>query len=157
MTAARFYQLMRLAPPGVVANLAGRALAEGWRVALRVPDASRAEWWDAALWLGPEDGFLPHGLAGGPHDADQPLLILAGAAAPANRARYLLSVEGAAVDPGEAAAFARVSILFDGGDAAAVETARGQWRRLTAAGIPAQYWAEDGGRWVKRAETGGTG
>jgi DNA polymerase-3 subunit chi len=155
MSAARFYHLMRMDPRGVVQTLAGRALAAGWRVALRVPAGDRADWWDAALWLGPEDGFLPHGVAGGPHDADQPVLILTGAAPPPNGARYLMAVEGALVDPGEVAAYARVSVLFDGHDPAAVEAARGQWRRLTGAGIAAQYWAEDGGRWVKRAEAGG--
>ncbi len=151
---ARFYHLVRMDPRAVVATLADRALAEGWRVALRLPDADRAAWWDAALWLHPEDGFLPHGLAGGPHDARQPVLIAAGAAPPANGARYLMSLEGAPVDPGEAAGLARIAVLFDGNDPAAVETARGQWRRLTGAGVAAQYWAEDGGRWVKRAESG---
>jgi DNA polymerase-3 subunit chi len=140
---------------GVVQTLAGRALGAGWRVALRVPDAGRAGWWDAALWQGPDDGFFPHGAAGGPHDADQPVLIVTDAGRPANGARYLMAVEGAGVDPGEVAGYERVAVLFDGNDPAAVEAARGQWRRLTGAGVAAQYWAEDGGRWVKRAEAGG--
>ena len=53
----------------------------------------------------------------------------------------------------EVAAKNRVCILFDGGDAAAVEHARNQWRTLTEAGASAQYWAEDSGRWVKKAES----
>ena len=44
-------------------------------------------------------------------------------------------------------------VLFDGNDPAAVEAARGQWRRLTGAGAKAQYWAEAGGRWQKKAES----
>ncbi|MEM7720517.1 MAG: DNA polymerase III subunit chi, partial [Pseudomonadota bacterium] len=31
--------------------------------------------------------------------------------------------------------------------------ARTQWRSLTEAGITAQYWAEEAGRWVKKAES----
>ena len=155
MTAALFYHLVRMEARGVVQTLAMRALDAGWRAALRVPDGGRAGWWDAALWQGAEDGFFPHGVAGGPHDADQPLLIVTDAARPANGARYLMAVEGVAVDPGEVSGFQRVAVLFDGNDPAALESARGQWRRLTGAGVAAQYWAEDGGRWVKKAEAGG--
>ena len=35
---------------------------------------------------------------------------------------------------------------------AALEVARGQWRGLTGAGVGAKYWAEEGGRWVMKAE-----
>jgi DNA polymerase-3 subunit chi len=43
-------------------------------------------------------------------------------------------------------------ILFDGSDTAAVAQARGQWRLLTGAGVGAKYWAQEGGRWVMKAE-----
>jgi DNA polymerase-3 subunit chi len=36
-----------------------------------------------------------------------------------------------------------------------VARARDQWRGLTRAGIAAQYWSEESGSWVKKAETGG--
>jgi DNA polymerase-3 subunit chi len=48
---------------------------------------------------------------------------------------------------------ARVCILFDGNDDAALDTARGQWKALTRAGCSAQYWSEESGRWEKKAET----
>ncbi|MFN6977559.1 MAG: DNA polymerase III subunit chi [Gemmobacter sp.] len=156
MTAGvRFYHLTRLAPTAVVTQLAERALGQGWRVALRTPSAERAAWWDAALWLGAEDGFFAHGRAGGPHDADQPVLVVTDAGRPANGARYLVGLDGAAIEPGDLAAYERVSVLFDGNDPAQVEVARGQWRRLTGAGARAEYWAEESGRWVRKAEAGG--
>ena len=44
------------------------------------------------------------------------------------------------------------AILFDGQDPAAVEAARSQWRDVTGAGLAAVYWAQEGGRWVKKHE-----
>ena len=72
-----------------------------------------------------------------------------------NDASCVMSVDGAAVTSEEVAALDRVCILFNAADASAVETARGQWKALTDAGASAQYWAEEDGRWVKKAESGG--
>jgi DNA polymerase-3 subunit chi len=67
-----------------------------------------------------------------------------------------MSVDGAAVAPAEAAALQRVCILFDGNDPEALTNARQQWRDVTGAGLGAQYWAEDGGRWEKKQEKAAT-
>ena len=64
------------------------------------------------------------------------------------------SVEGAGVTPEEAGAMARVMVLFDGHDGAAVQTAREQWKALTGAGVAAKYWSEASGRWEMKAESG---
>ena len=104
---------------------------------------------DDVLWQGPEDGFQPHGIAGGPHDADQPVLL---GDVPSNGFSCVMSVGGAGVSADEVSALDRTCILFDGHDGAALEPARGQWKTLTDAGCPAQYWAQEGGRWTKKAE-----
>jgi DNA polymerase-3 subunit chi len=132
--------------------LLGKALGAGWRVAVRGPDAARMHWLDQKLWLVPEEGFLPHGLAGGPHDAAQPVLLTVTQEA-ANDPQCLMTVDGADVAPDEVQRLERVCILFDGNDPAAVDVARGQWRNLTGAGCSAQYWSEESGRWEKKAET----
>lgn len=150
MALALFYHLTRSPAERTVSMLLTRAAEQGWPVLLRAPDPGRLDWWDQKLWLDPEDGFLPHGLAGGPHDAQQPVLLGTGAAA--NGARALMLIEGAATDPAEAAAMERVWVVFDGADAAALDWARGLWRQLTGGGIAAQYWAEDGGRWAMKRE-----
>jgi DNA polymerase-3 subunit chi len=108
---------------------------------------------DAQLWLG--DGFLPHGRAGGAHDADQPVLLTTGPAA--NAPDCLVSVEGADVTADEVAAHARVMILFDGHDPGAVEAARAQWRTLTGAGAAAKFWSEETGSWKMKAESASKG
>ena len=153
MGAALFYHLTRGPLERTLPQLLAKARAAGWRVAVRGTDAGRMEWLDERLWLGPEDGFLPHGLAGGPHDADQPVLLTTAPDLP-NRAACLMAVDGAEVAPDEVTRLERVCVLFDGNDAAAVDRARGQWRALTQAGCAAQYWSEESGRWEKKAESG---
>ena len=154
MGAALFYHLTRRPLEATLPVLLGKALEAGWRVELRGTDAARLAHLDAALWATPEDGFLPHGLAGGDHDADQPILLTTGGGA-ANGANCVMAVDGAEVAPGELAALHRAWILFDGHDGAAVQAARGQWKTLTGAGCAAQYWSEESGRWEMKAESGG--
>lgn len=151
MGAAFFYHLTRKPLEVTLPMLLGKAMGAGWRVAVRGIDMERMKWLDQALWTGLEDGFLPHGLAGGPHDAAQPVLLTLAKEA-ANSPQCLMAVDGADVAPDEVKALERVCVLFDGNDPQAVEVARGQWRSLTGAGCSAQYWSEESGRWEKKAE-----
>lgn len=151
MGAAYFYHLTRRPLEATLPMLLDKARAAGWRVAVRGTDTARMDWLDQRLWLGPEEGFLPHGLAGGPHDARQPVLLTTQADCP-NRAQCLMCIDGAGVAPEEAARLERVCILFDGNDDAALQAARGQWKTLTSAGCKAQYWSEESGRWEMKAE-----
>lgn len=154
MGAALFYHVTRSPVEEVVVTLLTRALAQGWRVDLRGADPARMAALDDRLWQGPPEGFLPHGRAGGPHDARQPVLLTTGAAArAANDPQAVMAIDGAPVTPEDLAAHERVWILFDGNDPAAVDAARGQWRALTGAGAKAQYWSEAQGRWEKKSET----
>ena len=153
MGAAYFYHLTRQPLEAVLPMLLGKARGAGWRIAVRGVDAARMDWLDEKLWLGPEDGFLPHGRAGGEHDADQPILLTTDAGLP-NGAVCLMAVDGAAVAADEVTALERVCILFDGNDPEAVQAARGQWKTLTGAGCAAQYWSQESGSWAKKAESG---
>lgn len=150
MGAAYFYHLTRRPLEATLPMLLDKSLAAGWRVAIRGTDAGRLDWLDQKLWLGPEDGFLPHGVAGGAHDALQPVLLTTGAAA--NDPKCVMCVDGAQISPEEVQALERVCILFDGMDDEAVQHARVQWKSLTDAGCSAQYWSEESGKWEKRAE-----
>ena len=146
-----FYHLTRQPLEHTLPALLDKARQAGWRIAVRGTDPARMDWLDEKLWLGPEDGFLPHGRAGGPHDADQPILLTTSAVA-GNGATCIMAVDGAPVEAEEVAALERVCILFDGNDGMAVQHARGQWKALTDAGCSAQYWSEESGRWEKKAE-----
>lgn len=152
MGAAYFYHLTRRPLEATLPVLLDRARQAGWRVAVRGTDAGRMAWLDEKLWLGPEEGFLPHGLAGGPHDAEQPILLTAGPEA-GNAPDCVMAVDGAEVLAAEVDALERVCILFDGNDHDALTRARGQWKALKDAGCKAQYWSEESGRWEMKAET----
>lgn len=146
---ALFYHLTRSSAEALLPQLIAKAMGAGWRVELRGNDKARLDALDAAMWMG--DGFSPHGLAGGPHDARQPVLLREASAQPAaNNPDCIMAIDGVDVGAEEAGAVSRVCIVFDGNDQAAVERAREQWRSLTTAGIAAEYWSEAGGRWEKK-------
>lgn len=152
MSEAWFYHLTQSPLEVTLPVLIERALKADWRVEVRGTRPDYLAWLDERLWLGPNESFLPHGLAGGPHDALQPVLLTQGPGN-ANGAACLMAVDGAELSPDEVRAYKRACILFDGNDEAAVVAARGQWRALTGAGLPAQYWAEEDGRWKMRSKT----
>lgn len=152
MGAAYFYHLTRRPLVDTLRSLTERSLANGWRVAIRGQEREALEALDSALWLGPEDSFLPHGMAGGAQDADQPVLLTTSAEFP-NGAVCVMAVHGAEVSADEVAALERVCILFDGHDDEALARARIQWKTLTAAGVAAKYWSEESGSWELKAES----
>ncbi len=152
MGEAYFYHLTQAPLEVTLRVLLGKSLQAGWRVAVRGRTGDMLERLDEQLWLKPEDGFLPHGRAGGDHDAAQPVLLTTGAAG--NDPTCIVSVEGANVTPEEVGAMARVMVLFDGHDGAALQTAREQWKVLTGAGVAAKYWSEASGSWEMKAESG---
>ncbi len=152
MGKALFYHLTRAPLEETARVILARALAQGWRVCLRGRTPEQLAALDAALWLGDKAAFLPHGLAGGPHDADQPILLTTAPGCP-NGAQALMAVDQADITPEDCAQAARVWVLFDGHDAAALEHARAQWRTLAAAGVAAEYWSEETGRWQKMRST----
>lgn len=145
---ALFYHLTRSTAEALVPSLIARSRQAGWRVELRGAEAGRMARLDELLWQG--DGFLPHGLAGGPHDALQPVLLTVAGQGERAGADCLIAIDGAPVDPAECAPLQRVCVVFDGNDPAALDMARGQWRTLTGAGVAAEYWSEAGGRWEKK-------
>jgi DNA polymerase-3 subunit chi len=151
MGEAYFYHLTRAPLEVTLATLLGKSLQAGWRVAVRGRTEDVLARLDAQLWLRPEDGFLPHGRAGGPHDAAQPVLLTTGAAG--NDPTCLVSVEGADVSAEDVAQMERVMVLFDGHDDAALQVARAQWKALTGAGARAKYWSEESGKWEMKAQS----
>ncbi len=153
MGAAYFYHLTDSPLDVALPRLIERARAAGWRVAVQGRDAAQMDQLDKQLWRGDEAGFLPHGRAGGAHDAVQPVLLCAQGEAVGNDAACIMTIGGIDVSAESVAQVERVCILFDGHDPEAVQVARTQWKALTGAGIAAQYWAQDDGKWSKKAES----
>lgn len=152
MGTVMFFHLMQSAPADTLTVNAPRALTQGWRVMVRGTDLAALERLDSQLWLkGGDESFLPHGMEGGPHDADQPVLL--GLGRPVNGAKVLALVDGAGAEDAEIAVMERVWVLFDGQDEVRLQAARAQWKAMVAAGHAAQYWSEESGHWEKKAES----
>lgn len=152
MGAVYFYHLTDTPLETTLPMLLGKARGAGWRILVRGDDQALLERLDQTLWNGPVDDFLPHGLAGGPHDDKQPILLASGLAA--DGFECVMSVGGSTITASEVGLSERCCVLFDGHDEAALNVARGQWKMLTDAGCAAQYWAQDNGSWTKKAESG---
>ena len=150
MGTAMFYHLTRSTAEDTVTSLLGRAVGMGWRVMIRGRDSARLDRLDTQLWVKPENDFMPHGRAGGPYDAAQPVLL--GDGPITNNATAMMLLDGAEVTLDEAQRLTRVWLIFNGDDPSALAAARAQWKSLTDAGIAAQYWSEDSGKWQMMAE-----
>lgn len=146
-----FYHLTRRSLEAVLPDLLERTLARGWRAVVRSPLPERIATLDTLLWTHAEESFLPHGTAAMPHAARQPLYLATGPEMP-NAPDVLFLLDGAEGGEAELRTLSRAVLLFDGRDEAAVAAARADWRRVAALGLPAIYWAEEEGRFVKKAE-----
>ena len=148
MGSVLFYHLTRSGPRALLPMLIGKSLQAGWPVEVRGRDRARQVALDEALWLG--EGFVPHGLAGGAHDARQPVLLTIEGQAAENQPRCLMVLDGAEITGTECDALDRACILFDGNDPEALDRARTQWRAMKAHGVAAEYWSEESGRWERK-------
>lgn len=148
MTEIGFYHLTRTPLAQALPRLLGRVLASGGRAFVLAGEAERVAGLDAALWTAADPDWLPHGVAGGEHDALQPILLGTADAPPANGARFLLLVDGA--ESARLGAYDRVLDLFDGADDAAVAAARARWSAAKAAGHALTYWQQGPAGWEKR-------
>ena len=140
-----FYQLGAAQPDSVIASIAGKLIDDGQRLLVVASDENLLARLDRQLWDKGADSFLPHGLAGGPDDTAQPILLSTGADAP-NLARNILIADG---EWREAAlAYDRAFYLFDEGT---LEGARLAWKLLAGRdGVERNYWALEDGRWTKK-------
>lgn len=153
MGAVYFYHLTESPLDDTLPMLVGKAQGAGWRVLIRGRGGDVLQRLDTRLWQGSPSAFLPHGMADGPHDDSQPVLL--GVGTPADGFACIMSVDGAALTATEVGLAERTCVLFDGHDQDALAHARTQWKSLTGAGCVAQYWAQDMGSWVKKAESAG--
>ena len=147
MTEILFYHLETQPLERVLPLLVEKSLERGWRAVIETSSAARAEAIDRLLWTFREDSFVPHGVAGEPADADQPVLITTDAEN-SNAANVRFYVDGAV--PRSADGYERVVFMFSGHDPDAVTDARAAWKAL-GPGNALTYWQQDdGGRWVKK-------
>ena len=141
-----FYQLGAISAENVVAALGTKLIGDGQRLLVVANDEAMLARLDRMLWDQGLTSFLPHGLAGGADDAAQPILLSTGSDAP-NLARNLLIADGEWRDA--ALGYDRAFYLFDGDS---LEAARLAWKLLAGRdGVERNYWANEDGRWIKKA------
>lgn len=143
-----FYHCTRMPADAVAVRLAEKALGQGRRL-LVFGQRMRLEQLDKLMWTYADHSFLPHALAGGPHDADQPIL-LSESVEPANGAKLLLSLEAGV--PATLESFDRLLNLFEDGTPAHAR-ARADWKALAGRdGLTRSYWQQtERGGWQKQA------
>ena len=139
-----FYQLSTTPVEDALPALAVKMREAGAWVLVVSGDQAQLARISEALWA-VKDNFLAHGLAGGLHDARQPILLGDSLEAP-NEATYLALADGQWRAGSEK--FDRVFLLFE---TATIDDARAIWRKLGEdAGATRNYWRQlDGGKWEK--------
>ena len=141
-----FYQLGSTPAEQVIASIADKLLAQESRLIVVAEDEGLLARLDRMLWDQGATTFLPHGVAGGPDDARQPILLSISPDAP-NLARNMLIADGQWREA--ALAYDRVFYLFDD---VTLEGARLAWKLLAGReGVERRYWAQLEGRWKQQA------
>lgn len=144
-----FYHLEHQTLERVLPSLLEKTLARGWRAVVQAGSEDRLAAIDMALWTYADDSFLAHGTARIGHASLQPIYLTLGSENP-NGAGVRFLVDGAEAQ--EFAGAERFVYVFDGHDAEALSSARGQWTAAKAAGCAVAYWQQSpNGRWEQKA------
>jgi DNA polymerase III subunit chi len=144
-----FYHLQGQSLEQALPQLLDRTLKRGWKAVVRASSAERLKALDDHLWTYADESFLPHGLEADAQAAEFPIVLTLGAER-LNRADVMFAVDGSELptDGG----WTRGVLIFDGGDAEALDSARKQWREIKAKGLSATYWQQTPeGRWEQKA------
>lgn len=142
-----FYELSRDPAHAVVPLLARRIVEQQGRVLVVSADEQQRARISTGLWASRPESFLANGQAGDGGEDRQPIL-LSDIPDPQNGARFLIIADGVWCEGEEP--FERTFYLFDDETR---ELAREVWRDLRGReGVTKQYWAQEDGRWTKKAE-----
>lgn len=143
MTEVLFYHLERRSLEEVLPGLLEKSLQRGWKALLLADSADRADAIDTMLWTYDDHSFLPHAQAGDGDASRQPVLITV-EEGNGNAAEILFCVGGTGPDWADEklSQFARIVLLFDGRDPAALDGARKNWKEARGAGHDVTYWKE---------------
>ncbi|MET3660077.1 DNA polymerase III subunit chi [Aquamicrobium ahrensii] len=149
MTEILFYHLTESTLEDALPGLLERSLQRGWRVVVQTGSEDRRDALDQHLWTFRDDSFLAHGTDREAFPAEQPVLLTTGGDN-ANGAQIRFLVDGA--EPPDLSAYERAVFLFDGHDAAQLESARSHWTTMKAAGHEVTYWQQTPDRrWERKA------
>lgn len=143
-----FYHLQLFRLEQALPRLLDRVLSSGQRAMVLAGSEDRVE--DLALMLWEDKGsWLPHGTRRDGRPTEQPVWLTDDPQDNANGAGVLVLCDG--MDSPLADSLPRTLDLFNGRDEAALEAARGRWRRHDVSGHALYYWQqEESGRWAEK-------
>ena len=150
MTEVLFYHLQDRPLDGVLPQLLEKTLERGWCAAVQSPSEERLDALDALLWTYRSESFLPHATWRDTNAPGQPVLLSMDAEnVNGAQVRFLLDL---APLPPDMETYARIVLIFDGEDDAALAFARAAWAAVKAQGLEATYWqCDEAGRWQRKA------
>lgn len=147
MTEIWFYHLTTRPLESALPVLLERVLKAEARAVVMAGSEARVTELDAHLWTFDPNSWLPHGTAKAGEAADQPIWLTTEDENP-NGSDYLYLTDGA--ETARPDAYKRVSLVFDGRDDVATQTAREHWKAFREAGHDLAYWKQnETGRWEK--------
>jgi DNA polymerase III subunit chi len=144
-----FYHLEDSTAEDVLPDLLQRGFMRGLKMAVETIDIERLSAFSQKLWAQEDVAFLPHGMEGEPFPERQNIWLATNSENP-NAASFRFYFGGAL--PPTDNSYERVSLMFDGGNEAELQTARQLWRDFKAQGAVVKYWKKDKvGRWADLA------
>jgi DNA polymerase III subunit chi len=150
MSEVFFYHLEGSVAEDVLPDLLQRGFTRGLKMAVETPDMKRLSAFSQKLWATEDVSFLAHALEGEPYPEQQNIWLTLSVENP-NGATFRFYFGGAM--PAVENTYERVSLMFDGDDAAELAAARQLWRDFKAKGAAIKYWKkDDGGRWIDMAQ-----
>jgi DNA polymerase-3 subunit chi len=150
MTEVLFYHLEDQPVERVLPPLLEKSLERGWRVVVQTASEERADALDSHLWTYRDDSFLPHGTWRDRDAAAQPIILSVNGDNP-NKASVRFLIDCSEL-PGDADAYERLVLVFNGADEDATTAARAAWSASKSQGFEVTYWQPDEqGRWQRKA------
>jgi DNA polymerase-3 subunit chi len=144
-----FYHLSAAPLERTLPRLLEKMLEKGHRVVVLGESEERVEALNHSFWTYHPQRFLPHGSARDGFAEEQPI-YLSVMEENSNKADALVVTDGRT--PESIAAYARLVDMFDGTDAAQLQSARQRWKQYKEQGHPLTYWKQnDKGAWEKGA------
>ncbi len=143
-----FYHLEQRKLEQTLPLLIEKTLEKGWRAIIEVGTKERAKAISTVLWTYKDDSFLPHAIAGGEDDKNQPILISL-EHDNINSANVRFFVDGCELRLDKD--YDRLIYMFDGHDSNEVNKARILWKKFSSENN-ITYWQQDSlGKWQKKS------
>lgn len=149
MAEVLFYHLTESTLEDALPGLLEKSVQRGWRAVVQTGTEERRDALDAHLWTFRDDAFLAHATDREAFPEDQPVLLTTDLDN-RNDSKIRFLVDGAS--PPDITPYERAVFMFDGHDAAQLETAREHWKTMKAAGHAVTYWQQTPDRrWERKA------